>query len=408
MVAGDFDKMFQLLRRMGFDTVMYWPQLEGIPAPISREDAAELKNIREIVGDARRAGLHCWLTLVPNLTSPPDIAKKPFADRNPYRSYQTVRLDDPRQREPFLAHRTAMLRVVNNADAYVTIDGDPGGYAGAKPEDFLRVFLSDRAALDAYGTDPRHQMVVPWVWAGWGARVPPWQDALTPLAKAAMSLLKQRLPEPWLMLPGRSHRDGWGNGRINIALAEELDLLGRSMLLCYEAVEFEPTPPASHLQFDLIRRNLKEESRLASRAAGVMGNAQQPVMVLPNIYLFARGSWDPKYLNRSDEGVLADCAEFLGGPADLLAPAWQCLTLPLSRLPKDLPEQLRRARLTSEAARCIPGGPQRYLEILAAQAASRIGLLEAINGPAKDDDDCARRWRTAPPRWSTGGRCIIS
>ena len=47
-----------------------------------------------------------------------------------------------------------MLKVVNNADAYVTIDGDPGGYPGAKPEDFLRVFLADRATLDEFGTDP--------------------------------------------------------------------------------------------------------------------------------------------------------------------------------------------------------------------------------------------------------------
>jgi hypothetical protein len=123
----------------------------------------------------------------------------------------------------------------------------------------------------------------------------------------------------------------------------------------------------------------------------VMGNAQQPIMVLPNLYLFARGSWDPAYLDRSDQEVLRDLAGFLGGPADLLLPAWQCLTLNLDRLPKDLPERLRGARLTSEAAGCLPGGPRRYLEILAAQVGSRIGLLTAIDRPAANEDDCARR-----------------
>ena len=388
---ADFDKMFEFLRRMGFETVMYWPQIEAIPAPLSEQDAAELRNIRDIIGDARRNGLHCWFVQTPNLVSPAEIAQKPFIDRNPYRTYQTVRLDDPKQAEAFFAHRTAMLRIVNNADAYVTIDGDPGGYAGAKPEDFLKVFLSDRAAIDAHGTDPRQQMVVPWIWAGWGARVPPWQDDPKPFSKAEMSLLKQRLPEPWGMLLGRSHRDGWANGRVNIAAAEELGLIDRSMLLCYEAIEFEPAVPGAVLQFDNIRRNLKEELRLAPQAVGVMGNAQQPIMVLPNLYFFARGSWDPKYLDSRDERVLGDFADFLGGPAELLVPAWQCLTLPLDRLPKDLPEKLRAAQLTSAAARCLPGGPQRYLEILAAQAASRIGVLEAIDGPAKDDADCARR-----------------
>lgn len=376
---------------MGFDTVMYWPQIEAIPAPIRAEDEAVLKNIRDIIGDARAAGLRCWLTLTPNLTSPPEIAAEPFAERNPFRTYQPVRLDRAEQREPFLAHRRAMLRIVNNADAYVTIDGDPGGYPGARPEDFLRVFLSDRETLDQHGTDPARQMVIPWFWAGWGRALPLWQGDLAPFSKAAMTLLQARLPEPWLMLPGRSHDHGFANGRINLALAEELGLLERSTVLCYEAVEFEPTPPAAVLQFSTVRRMLREEMRLASKAAGVMANAQQPIMVLPNMYLFARGSWDPAYLGRSDEEVLRDFAGFLGGPADLLLPAWQCLTLPLDRLPQDLPDRLRRARLSSEAAACIPGGPQRYVEILAAQVASRIGLLTAIERPARDDDDCARR-----------------
>jgi hypothetical protein len=388
---ADFGKAFELLRRMGFDTVMYWPQIEAIPSPIGAEDAAALKDVRGIIADARAAGLRCWLTLTPNLTSPPEIAALPFAERNPFRTYRAARLDDAGQREPFLAHRRAMLSVVNNADAYVTIDGDPGGYPGAKPEDFLRVFTSDRETLDKHGVDPARQMVIPWIWAGWGRTEPLWKGDLTPFSRAAMTLLEERLPEPWLMLPGRSHDHGFGNGRTNIALTEELGLIERSMILCYEAVEFEPSPPGAALQFNAIRRILKEELHLAPRAAGVMANAQQPIMVLPNIYLFARGSWDPAYLDRSDEHVLRDLAEFLGGPADLLLPAWQCLILELDRLPRDLPERLRGARLTSEAAGCIPGGSQRYLEILAAQVASRIGLLAAIHAPAAGDDDCARR-----------------
>ncbi|HOY57853.1 MAG TPA: hypothetical protein PK640_06920 [Verrucomicrobiota bacterium] len=387
----DFCNAFDLLRHMGFDTVMYWPQIEGIPAPISADDAAVLENVRGIIADARAAGLRCWFTLTPNLTSPSEIARQPFAERNPFRTYQPVRLDIAEHREPFLDHRRAMLRVVNNADAYVTIDGDPGGYPGAKPEDFLRVFASDRAALDQYGTDPKRQLVVPWIWAGWGRTQPLWQGDLTPFSKATMTFLKQHLPEPWLMLSGRSHEHDFANGRINLALAEELGLVERSMILCYEAIEFEPTPPAAVLQFGAIRRILREELRLAPKAAGVMGNAQQPIMVLPNIYFFARASWNPAYLDRSDDEVLHDFAAFLGGPADLLIPAWQCLTLPLDRLPRDLADGLRRARLTSDAARCVPGGPQRYLDILAAQVASRIGLLTAVDGAAGNDDECTRR-----------------
>ena len=387
----DYDDVFKFLKRLGFDTVMYWPQIEAIPAPVSPPDARELERIRDIIGDARTAGLACWMAMTPNLVSPAELAAKPFIDRNPYKHYLTVHLDDPKQAESYLAHRSAMLRIVNNADAYVTIDGDPGGYEGAKPEDWLRVLLSDRAVIESYGTDPRRQMVIPWVWAGWGARVPVWQDDPTPFSRAAISLFKKRLPEPWLMLPGRCHKDGWGNGRINLALAEELGVIDRSMILCYEAIEFEPTSPASVLQFDLIRRILKEELYLAPMAYGVMGNAQQPIMRLPNIYFFARGSWDPAYLNRSDDDVLKDFADFLGGPREELALAWKCLALPLTSLPRDLPGRLRRVRLNGEPAAFLPGGAKRYLEILAAQTASRIGVLEAIDKPAADDGECARR-----------------
>jgi len=49
-----------------------------------------------------------------------------------------------------------MLRIVNSADAYVTIDGDPV-LRDARPEEFLRVFQADRETLDAYGTDPRNR-----------------------------------------------------------------------------------------------------------------------------------------------------------------------------------------------------------------------------------------------------------
>lgn len=76
------------------------------------------------------------------------------------------------------------------------------------------------------------------------------------------------------------------HGMVSIELADSLDLMSRSNIFCYEAIEFEPTPPAAILQFDHIRRILREESGFAETAKGVFGNAQQPIMALPNIYFF--------------------------------------------------------------------------------------------------------------------------
>ncbi len=108
-------------------------------------------------------------------------------------------------------------------------------------------------------------------------------------------------------------------------------------------------------------------------------------MVLPNVYFFARAARDPSYLDQPDEKVLADFAAFLGGPPELLIPAWSCLRRGLSELPEDLPERLRRVELTGRAAAFLPGGASRYLDILARQADSRLRLLKACRSAPKNE-----------------------
>lgn len=51
----------------------------------------------------------------------------------------------------------------------------------------------------------------------------------------------------------------------------------------------------------------------------------------------------------------------------------------------------RPARLKSLAGRSIPGGPERYLDILARQVESRRGLLQAISAPPSSDEQAAER-----------------
>jgi hypothetical protein len=199
----------------------------------------------------------------------------------------------------------------------------------------------------------------------------------------------------WELLPGRSHREGWANGRLPVQATADAGLLDRSTIFCYEAIEFEPSIPQAKLQFDLIRANLAEEGRLAGTVRGVFGNAQQPLMVLPNIWFFAQAARNPAYRSATDEQILRDLAEALGGPADLLVPAWQCMTLPLDRLPAELPDSLRRAKLASPLAKSLPGGPQRYLEILAAQVESQRRILVAMSQPPADGADAAAQMTEA-------------
>jgi len=376
----DFTAMFRLLRHLGFDRVMLWPPSEMVPPPLAEDDAQELQKYRDIIGEAQSNGLECWITQTPNLTSNHEIARQPLHERHFYPFMHTVRVDNEPEYSGYLQHREELLRILNNADGYVTIDGDPGGYPGAKPDDFIKILECDRAIINRVGTHPGRQKIVPWLWCGWGHNWEgngPWNEPIAPLVTPILQRLKQGMGEPWEILAGRSHREGWANGRIVIEATEKAELVERATLLFDEIIEFEPTPPAVVLQFDYIRDNIRREINHAATARGCFGNAQQPLMALPNLYFFARATADAAYLEKSDTEVLHDLAAFLDGPPELLCPAWECLRLELSQLPYDLPQQLRQAHLQSEAAHCLPGGPQRYLQILADLVAARLGVLRA-------------------------------
>ncbi|MBN2021458.1 MAG: hypothetical protein JW809_01570 [Pirellulales bacterium] len=387
----DYKNMFRLLARLGYNTVMLWPCTEAVPAPMSQADRNDLAGFRAIIDDARKQGLETWLAFCV-VGSTPEIAAKPWMQRSLYAHMKTVRLDEPREARAFLEHRAAVLEILNNADGYVTIDGDPGGYPGAKPAEFLKVLLADRQTLDRVGTHPKTQKIVPWIWNGWGrdnTQAEFWGPPVEPHSTALLAAIEPLMPEPWELLPGRSNGEAWANGRVNVEAAKKAGLLGRSTLFCYEAIEFEPTPPAAWLRFADIRRIMKQEMAESPGSRGWFGNSQTPILVIPNLYLFARGAADPAYLDEPDEKVLAELAELLGGPAELLAPAWSCLERGLDRLPPDLPERLRAAKLTGEAASYLPGGPDRYLEVLAACAECRIRVLRACGRPAATPEEAA-------------------
>ncbi len=179
----DYDHMFRLLKTLGYDRVMLWPMVEGIPMPMSAEDADALRDYRHIIDDAHKEGLECWLTQS-LCTVDRKIAEKPWMKRNFYAVRKDVRMDDPAQTEPWFKHQEATFSILNNFDAYVTIDSDPGGYPGAKAEDFLKVFQQDRQIIDRVGVCPKQQRVMPWVWGGWGIKS--WEEPLAPrLARLA-------------------------------------------------------------------------------------------------------------------------------------------------------------------------------------------------------------------------------
>jgi hypothetical protein len=387
---ADYHNMFLLLKELGYNTVMLWPVLEAVPMPLSDADRQAVAKFRPIIDDARKCGLETWFTLCVE-TCTPEIAEKPWLERSLYAHMKTVRLDDPKESEAYLRHRAALLEILNNADGYVTIDGDPGGYPDAKPADFVKVFLDDRKTIDRVGTHPKTQKIIPWIWCGWGTKGV-WVEPIEPFITASLDAIKQQQQAlmPFELLPGRSH-EFHANKRINMELVQQAGLLDRSTLMFYEAIDFEPSVPSAALQLTDIRDYMKRESAVIPKSRGVFGNAETPIMVLPNVYFFSRCAADPKYVDQTNDVVLSDFARFLGGPPELLVPAWSCLQLGLDKLPVGLPAKLREVKLTGTAAAFLPGGADRYMSILASQVDMRIRLLQACRKPAKTQQEAANR-----------------
>jgi len=392
---SDYAGMFAFLSKLGYNTISTWPFVEAVPDPISDEDRTALLAMRDIISDAQKAGLEYWMTIAANIDSQESIRERPLGERLLFNHLRIVRLDDPVERERYMRHRAELMGILNNADGYITIDGDCGGYPNAEAKEFVDVFLADQKVLRKVGTHPDKQKVIPWLWVGWGSdweNHPEWPTLpVEPHTRPVLALLKDTMTEPWELLPSRSIREGRWNGRDNIALTEEAGMIPLSTLMCYEIIEHEPSPPAVVLQFEDIRRVLRQEEHNLREARGFMGNAQSPLMQLPNLYFVSRVLEDFSYLDRPDEQILADLAAFLGGPADVLVPTWQALHVGLHRLPQDLPASLRNASLTSEAAQLLPGGPDLLLDLLAQMVECRIGVLKICSRPARTEQEAAQQ-----------------
>ena len=75
--STDYHNMFQLLKRLGFNTVMMWPVQEAIPMPLSEGDRAGLREFRPIIEDARKCGLETWLAQCPTSLPAPKSPRNP-------------------------------------------------------------------------------------------------------------------------------------------------------------------------------------------------------------------------------------------------------------------------------------------------------------------------------------------
>ena len=146
-------------------------------------------------------------------TSGPEIAAKPWLKRSLYSQMKTVQLDDPREAVAYLRHRAALLEILNNADAYVTINGDPGSYPGQSPRNSPRFCCTTGEPSTGWARirSPKRSFL------GFGPAGASrnWGEPIAPYTAPTLTALKQQMQEPWELLPAR----GIGPQGINIELA---------------------------------------------------------------------------------------------------------------------------------------------------------------------------------------------
>ncbi len=119
-----------------------------------------------------------------------------------------------------------------------------------------------------------------WLWQGWGFTS--WDPAARePVIAATVRGMRDRLPEPWMLIAGTGHY---------LPYLERLGVLDRTVYLPYGAIEAEPSLPFTNVEPEAIRGAIEGAARFPG-LAGFMGNVQCPLLQLPQAYAMMEGLW---------------------------------------------------------------------------------------------------------------------
>lgn len=323
----DWMHYVDILYYLNINLFMLWIPAGLMPLPHSEADRAILEMFRDVIAHAREhRGMTVWVIECPNnyLSERVDA---PFEQREYWRYYveQLKNPGDPGQSQQILASRAAFYRIVNNADGYALIDGDPGGWPGSPSKGLVQLFIANRALLDELTVLGRRTTLIYWTWWGWGteSREGNWE--------AVYRGLMDRVAEPWEIIVCYPE---------HMRLAARLGLLSKAMVLPYGAIEGEPSSPLTMISRDRLAQGI-EMALQNPDVRGVMGNAQTPLVQLPNIAILARLLWDAAGRDEAADEALRSLGRLIyPDQAELLAHSWALLAGGEARLIFDAADRL--------------------------------------------------------------------
>jgi len=293
--AEDWNRYVDLLAYFGYDLFQIWTMVGIVPLPPSPADETFLQKYVAVTEHAQRNhGMEVWLgECANNVCERRDLP--PIEARDYFAAETLKNPGDPKQFRQLMDARRAFYSLVNNADGYWIIDSDPGGWRGSPAEQFVDILVGNRRLIDeCTQLGPRAKLVY-WMWMGWGAesRQENWRRAVRGL--------KQRAHPPlWFSACWPDH----------IRMVGDEGVSSTTVFYPYNAIEPEPSLPFTTVTPDRLREAVAVAAE-HRELSGAMGNAQTPLVQLPNIYYFGRAAWRLEDRAISREQMAADLARLI-------------------------------------------------------------------------------------------------
>lgn len=269
-----------LLAYMKINLFCIWSMAGILPNPLSQADRAYLENYHRVIDYAKnRRGMEVFIGECANNVAETD-GGVPVQQRHYFDVEVLKDPSDAAQLQDIMDNRRNLYEVASNADGYWIIDSDPGGFEGSPESEFVDIMVGNRELIDRHTDKGRNARLAYWMWMGWGMGRP--MDERQRIVARTTELMRDRLREPWVLFAcWPTHLDA----------ACDLGYIDKSIFFPYSIIEDEPSPPTTRLRFDEMYRQLSDAiSTWGIR--GAMGNAQTPLVQLPNIFFFAEMAWN--------------------------------------------------------------------------------------------------------------------
>ncbi len=367
----DWRRYIDLLAYMKINFFQIWSMAGMLPNPLSDGDREYLENYRRVIDYAKnRRGMEVFIGECANNVAESD-GGVPIQRRDYFGVEVLKDPSDPKQFQDIMDNRRNLYEVADNADGYWIIDSDPGGFENSPPGEFVDILIGNRKLIDECTQKGKNAKLAYWMWMAWGRGKP--RDEREGVPRATVEDMRDRLKEPWVLLTC------WPN---HMDAALDLGYIDKSIFFPYGTIEDEPSPPITRLRFDEMQFHLNNAISIWG-LRNAMGNAQTPLVQLPNIFFFAECAWNGVAPSLpSDREVLMPLARLIAPDiADDLAAGWLALKEP------DAETTLERAgkldEIVSAGAIGTPGalgrlyspGVERLLEDLAMQLRVHAGAM---------------------------------